>query len=67
MVHLQDEAALRCVNPECPAQSLRNLIHFASRTAMAIDGLGEAIAQQLIDRQLERAVIKYYNGICQNF
>ena len=52
VVHLQDEAALRCVNPECPSQSLSNLIHFASRTAMAIDGLGEAIAQQLIDRQL---------------
>ena len=47
VVHLQDETALRCVNPECPAQSLRNLIHFASRNAMAIDGLGEAVAIQL--------------------
>ena len=60
VVHLQDEAALRCVNPECPAQSLRNLIHFASRTAMAIDGLGEAIAQQLIDRQLVHSVADLY-------
>ena len=42
VVHLEDEAALRCVNPECPAQSLRNIIHFASRDAMDIDGLGTA-------------------------
>ena len=61
VVHLQDEAALRCVNPECPAQSLRNLIHFASRTAMAIDGLGEAIAQHLIDRQLVHSVADLYD------
>lgn len=38
VVHLEDEAALRCVNPECPAQALRNIIHFASRDAMDIDG-----------------------------
>ena len=44
VVHLEDEAALRCVNPECPAQSLRNIIHFASRDAMDIDGLGTAVA-----------------------
>ena len=61
VVHLEDEAALRCVNPECPAQALRNLIHFASRTAMAIDGLGEAIAQQLIDRQLVHSVADLYD------
>ena len=61
VVHLQDETALRCGNPECPAQSLRNLIHFASRTAMAIDGLGEAIAQQLIDRQLVHSVADLYD------
>src|SRR5699024_11611855 len=38
VVHLDDEVALRCINPECPAQALRNLIHFASRDAMDIDG-----------------------------
>ena len=60
VVHLQEEAALRCVNPECPAQSLRNLIHFASRNAMAIDGLGEAVAVQLTDRGLVRTVADLY-------
>ena len=48
----EDEAALRCVNPECPAQLLRNLIHFASRDAMDIDGLGVAVMTQLVERGL---------------
>ena len=61
VVHLQDEAALRCVNPECPAQSLRNLIHFASRNAMAIDGLGEAVAVQLMERGFVHTVADLYN------
>ncbi|HJC02752.1 MAG TPA: NAD-dependent DNA ligase LigA [Candidatus Gemmiger stercoripullorum] len=61
VVHLQDEAALRCVNPECPAQSLRNLIHFASRNAMAIDGLGEAVAVQLTERGFVHTVADLYN------
>ena len=60
VVHLEDEAALRCVNPECPAQSLRNLIHFASRNAMAIDGLGEAVAIQLSDKGLVHMVADLY-------
>ncbi len=47
---MEDEAALRCTNPECPAQLLRNLIHFASRNAMDIDGLGEAVMTQLVDK-----------------
>lgn len=45
---LEDEAALRCVNPDCPAQLLRNLIHFASRDAMDIEGMGPAVIEQLI-------------------
>lgn len=60
VVHLQDETALRCVNPECPAQSLRNLIHFASRDAMAIDGLGEAVAIQLTGKGLVHTVADLY-------
>lgn len=60
VVHLEGETALRCVNPECPAQSLRNLIHFASRDAMAIDGLGEAVAIQLTEKDLVHTVADLY-------
>ncbi|MDL2252984.1 NAD-dependent DNA ligase LigA [Ruminococcaceae bacterium OttesenSCG-928-I18] len=47
VVRLPEEVALRCQNPECPAQTLRNLIHFASRGAMDIEGMGEAVCAQL--------------------
>lgn len=47
-----DGAAIRCTGAECPAQLLRNLIHFASRDAMDIDGVGPAVLQQLIDSSL---------------
>ncbi len=65
VVHLQnqeqrEEAALRCINPECPAQSLRNLIHFTSRDAMAIDGLGPAVAVQLTEKGLVKTVADLY-------
>ncbi len=60
VVHLEDEAALRCINPECPAQSLRNLIHFASRNAMDIDGLGVAVCTQLVDKGLVRSAADIY-------
>ncbi len=49
-VRLEDEAALRCVNPFCPATMLKNLIHFASRDAMNIDGLGPAILKMLVEK-----------------
>ncbi len=61
VVHLQDEAALRCVNPECPAQALRNIIHFASRNAMNIDGLGTAVATQLVEKNMVSSVADIYN------
>lgn len=48
----EGEAVLRCVNLECPAQIARNLVHFASRDAMDIDGLGPAVVHQLLDAQL---------------
>lgn len=47
-----EEAAIRCVNPQCPAQLARNLIHFASRDAMDIEGMGPAVVNQLIDSGL---------------
>ena len=46
------EAAVRCVNSECPAQRIRNIIHFASRDAMDVDGLGPAVVEQLVAGEL---------------
>ena len=48
----EGEAALRCNNPECPAQLVRHLIHFASRDAMDIEGLGPAVLEQLVGEKL---------------
>ena len=60
-VHRQEsEAVLRCSNPECPAQLLRNLIHFVSRDAMNIDGLGEAVLRQLVDSGLVASAADLY-------
>lgn len=55
-----DEAALRCLNPECPAQRLRNIIHFASRVAMDIEGFGPAVAAQLVERGYVQDVADIY-------
>ena len=51
-VREEGEAAIRCTGIECPAKLFRNLVHFASREAMNIDGLGESIIKQLLDRKL---------------
>lgn len=56
----EDGAALRCTGAECPAQLARNITHFVSRDAMDIDGLGEAIVQQLIDSGLVRSPADLY-------
>lgn len=48
----EGEAAVRCVNSNCPAQRLRNVIHFASRDAMDIDGMGPAVIEQFIENGL---------------
>lgn len=52
VVREKDEAALRCLNPECPAQLLRVLIHFCSRDAMDIEGLGEAVLEAFVSNSL---------------
>lgn len=61
LVHLDDEVALRCVNPMCPAQIKEGLAHFASRNAMNIDGLGPKIIQQLWDKELVHDVTDLYS------
>lgn len=48
----EGEAAVRCTNPNCPAQQLRSIIHFVSKPAMDIDGLGASIIEQLLDEKL---------------
>ncbi|MDD6432522.1 MAG: NAD-dependent DNA ligase LigA [Lactobacillaceae bacterium] len=60
LVHLDDEVALRCINPMCPAQIKEGLAHFASRNAMNIDGLGPKIIQQLWDKKLVHDVADLY-------
>lgn len=59
-VREEGEAAVRCINPECPAQLIRNLIHFCSRDAMDIEGLGDALAQSLIETGLVKATPDIY-------
>ncbi len=56
----EGEAALRCENPACPAQVLRHLIHFCSRDAMDIEGLGPAVLEQLVDAGLITAAYDLY-------
>lgn len=51
-VREEGEAAVRCINPECPAQLLRNLIHFCSRDAMDIEGMGEAVLETFVEKGL---------------
>lgn len=56
----EDEAVIRCQNFDCPAQLLRSIEHFASRNAMNIDGLGEAIVEQLVNEGLIKTVADLY-------
>lgn len=56
----EDEAVIRCVNIDCPAQLLKNIEHFASRPAMNIDGLGEAVVKQLVENRLISTVADLY-------
>jgi len=60
LVHLDEEVALRCINPRCPAQLAEGMNHFASRNAMNIAGLGPQIVAQLFDRKLVDDVASLY-------
>ncbi len=56
----EDEAAIRCSNPQCPAQLLRNIIHFCSRDAMDIEGLGESVCEVLVNEGLVKNAADIY-------
>ena len=60
LVRLEGEVAVRCINPKCPAQIREGLIHFVSRTAMNIDGLGEKVVSQLFAENLIQDVAGLY-------
>ncbi|MBQ1375351.1 MAG: NAD-dependent DNA ligase LigA [Clostridia bacterium] len=57
----EGEAAHRCINSDCPAQLYKNIIHFAERDAMDIDGLGDAIIKQLLDKGLISSIADLYS------
>ena len=59
-VREEGEAAIRCTGIECPAKLFRNLVHFVSREAMNIDGLGENIISQLLDKKLIKDISDIY-------
>ncbi|MCP1356246.1 NAD-dependent DNA ligase LigA [Aneurinibacillus migulanus] len=60
LVRLDEEVALRCINPQCSAQIREGIIHFVSRNAMNIDGVGEKVVIQLYEHELIRSVADLY-------
>ncbi|MDQ6468572.1 NAD-dependent DNA ligase LigA [Exiguobacterium acetylicum] len=60
LVRLEGEVDIRCVSPECPAQLMEGIIHFVSRQAMNIDGLGEKVVRQLYDHEAIRTIADLY-------
>lgn len=60
LVSLEEEVALRCINPNCPAQLIEGMIHFVSRNAMNIDGLGEKLVMQLFNEGLVHTIPDLY-------
>ncbi|MBQ9374796.1 MAG: NAD-dependent DNA ligase LigA [Ruminococcus sp.] len=60
VVKSDDEAAIRCPNVDCPAQIFRSIVHFASKSAMNIDGLGPAIVKVLLENKLIESVADLY-------
>ncbi|WP_300123311.1 NAD-dependent DNA ligase LigA [uncultured Enterococcus sp.] len=60
LVHLEEEVALRCINPKCSAQMKEGLSHFVSRQAMNIDGLGPKVIEQMYEKELVKDVADLY-------
>jgi DNA ligase (NAD+) len=60
VVRVEGEAARRCLNTNCPARLKESILHFASRTVMDIDGMGQALVDQLVDRGHVRSVADIY-------
>ena len=67
LLHFEDEVALRCINPRCPAQIKEGLIHFASRDAMNIAGLGPSIVEKLFVADLVKDVADIYRLTIEDF
>ena len=67
LLHFEDEVALRCINPRCPAQIKEGLIHFASRDAMNISGLGSSIVEKLFAANLVKDVADIYRLTVEDF
>ena len=67
LLHFEDEVALRCINPRCPAQIKEGLIHFASRDAMNISGLGPSIVEKLFAANLVKDVADIYRLTVEDF
>ncbi len=66
LLHFEDEVALRCINPLCPAQIKEGLTHFASRDAMNITGLGPAVVEKLFEAELVEDVAGIYRLTVEN-
>ena len=67
LLHFEDEVALRCINPSCPAQIKEGLIHFASRDAMNISGMGPSVVEKLFKAELVKEVADIYGLNSQDF
>ena len=67
LLHFEDEVALRCINPRCPAQIKEGLIHFASRDAMNISGLGPSVVEKLFAANLVKDVADIYRLTIEDF
>ena len=61
VVRAEDEAARRCINANCPARLKESILHFAARSVMNIDGVGDALVDQLVDRGLVKSVADLYD------